>query len=408
MGSVFAPGSVPRSPLRDSYDHNADIESPGPASPSSRTSTFDFSPPSTPASKRWSTSVLLTSPSPVDQLDLQASQLILNALERSNSIQGGSKPPELKGSFSKMSFSSVMGGLSSLSLSRTSTNSSAVDDKDKDRERGRSSQKGKHTRSSSHAPPQDDPPSRSASRARSQSPFSLRRFRRRDDSPTPEPVPLGSTDVDPLDHNVRPRTAFGDDGDDTEGEGETDPETDDEGWSDEDVFDPLTEENTERNVFIEPPTVAVDGEFEDPDPLGEGVNVVVPPEPYFPSTLNSGSTAGTLKGGRNPRRKKSLRHHEPLPLQTSRPVFQRDRCTITLTQGDPESKLEGRRPRSYIVASDMSEESRYAVEWGIGTVLRDGDRMLIVTVVENESKGMSGLLSPFFGSQELPSQSILR
>ena len=45
-----------------------------------------------------------------------------------------------------------------------------------------------------------------------------------------------------------------------------------------------------------------------------------------------------------------------------------------------------RRKRMYVIASDLSEESRYAVEWGIGTVLRDGDEMLIVTVVENEAR----------------------
>jgi nucleotide-binding universal stress UspA family protein len=39
-----------------------------------------------------------------------------------------------------------------------------------------------------------------------------------------------------------------------------------------------------------------------------------------------------------------------------------------------------------VVASDLSDESRYAVEWGIGTVLRDGDEMLIVSVSENDSK----------------------
>jgi len=42
--------------------------------------------------------------------------------------------------------------------------------------------------------------------------------------------------------------------------------------------------------------------------------------------------------------------------------------------------------RQYVVASDLSQESRYAVEWGIGTVLRDGDEMLIVTVIESDSK----------------------
>ncbi|KAH7928791.1 adenine nucleotide alpha hydrolases-like protein [Leucogyrophana mollusca] len=128
----------------------------------------------------------------------------------------------------------------------------------------------------------------------------------------------------------------------------------------------------------------VDGEAGmDPDPLGEGVNVVVPPEPYFPSTLNR-SSFSSMRGKRGAPKRKKSRTHETLPLDTSRPIFQRDRCTITVTQGEPNAS--GRRKRTYVVASDLSEESRYAVEWGIGTVLRDGDDMLIVTVVENESK----------------------
>lgn len=64
-------------------------------------------------------------------------------------------------------------------------------------------------------------------------------------------------------------------------------------------------------------------------------------------------------------------------MQTGRPVFARDRCTITLVHGDPARAIHesGKMPKTYIVASDLSEESRYAVEWGIGTVLRDGDSM---------------------------------
>lgn len=179
-------------------------------------------------------------------------------------------------------------------------------------------------------------------------------------------------------------------------------------WSEDATgFDPVTERNTEQNALIVPVEDGLlmgdmDAEV-DPDPLGEGVNVVVPPEPYFPSTLNR-TSAGSIsrkKGG--PKRKKS-RHHEELPRSTSRPIFQRDRCTINLTQGNPDA-MDGKR-RTYVVASDMSEESRYAVEWGIGTVLRDGDQMwahfirflmicsfnvddsrLIVSVVENEAKG---------------------
>jgi len=277
-----------------------------------------------------------------------------------------------------------MGGLSSLSLSRTNT-------QEEDKERGRSvGKKTKRTKSVSQAPTDLDRDfNRSTSRARSHSPFSLRRFRTREPSPTPQAVPLGQSDAELSDTaSVLPHsTAFTDDdsGDETVG---TEAETTDYGsTSDEDIFDIITERNTESNALIPPaaidPAVAV--EIEDPDPVGEGVNVIVAPEPYFPSSLNM---LGSMdRGKRNPRRRKSVKTHEPLPFQTSRPAFQRDRCTITITQGDPEAKRGTRRKRQYVVASDLSEESRYAVEWGIGTVVRDGDEMLIVTVVASESRG---------------------
>ncbi|KAJ7044067.1 hypothetical protein C8F04DRAFT_1250673 [Mycena alexandri] len=312
------------------------------------------------------------------QLDQQASQLIINALERTNSAQPSPKPESninSRGSFSKMSFSSMMGGLSmgSLSLSRTSIS-------DRDTERGRSTQAiAKQPRSSSHVPPASEDNSRSRSRARSQSPFSFRRFRQREPSPTPQALPLTQSDIDLSSEtsSLRPRNAFTDEADDSGDDATNETDDDDEQWSgDDDMFDPVTERNTEHNSIV---AVPVQDDVDLVDPLGEGVNVVVPPDPYFPTTLNAGPTRSTK---RNPRRRKSVRH-EPLALQTSRPIFQRDRCTITITQGDPGAA--GRR-RRYIVASDLSEESRYAVEWGIGTVIRDGDEMMIVNILENETK----------------------
>ncbi|KAH9480467.1 hypothetical protein JR316_0007067 [Psilocybe cubensis] len=356
----------------------------------------DAAPPSRPSTpKRWSSKSILTySPKVSPQtLDNQATQLIAHALERTNSQQqnpSSAKSPDSTkngGSFGK-SFSSMMGGLSSsLSLSRTSTRESTIVE-DKDKDRGRSMLKVKRIKSASQAPGDDGKQSRSVSRARSQSPFTFRRFRNREPSPTPEPVRMSQSDADLSDtsSSVLPRTtAYTDD--ESGDEFTTDAETDYASSSDqEDTFDPITELNTERNAIIPPvvdPSTAAH-EIEDPDPVGEGVNVVVAPEPYFPSSLNALGT--NSRGKRNPRRRKSVKTHEPLPYNTSRPVFQRDRCTITLTQGDPEGKLGDRRKRRYVVASDLSEESRYAVEWGIGTVLRDGDEMTIVTVVENESK----------------------
>ena len=246
----------------------------------------------------------------------------------------------------------------------------------------------KRPKSASQAPSDlDSFSNRSTSRARSQSPFSLRRLRIREPSPTPQALPLSQSEADlsvPTTSLVLRSTAFSDDdsGDETIG---ADAETEYGSSSDEAEFDLITERNTEQNALIShDPNIAV--EIEDPDPVGEGVNVVVAPEPYFPSSLN---TLGSMnRGKRNPRRRKSVKTHEPLPFHTFRPVFQRDRCTITITQGDPEGKLGTRKMRQYVVASDLSQESRYAVEWGIGTVVRDGDEMLIVTVVESDSKGL--------------------
>ncbi|KXN88218.1 hypothetical protein AN958_07677 [Leucoagaricus sp. SymC.cos] len=362
---------------------SSEAGSPPPSRPASR--------PTTP--KRSFSSLLLTSSSPMDQLDHEHDQPTTTPKMNSSSS-----------SFGKGYLSSMIGGLS-LSLSRTSTRDSvnggavlsALEEEEREREelqreqgRGRALFKsGKRTKSASQAPPDSDVlnASRNQSRARSTSPFFFRR-KHRDSSPTPQPLPLAHSETDLSDAgSIHPRNAFTDDqdsGDEAVGETDySDDDLDDGG----DFLDPVTERNTEHNAIITP-VPAQDGpnalDEAEPDPLGEGVNVVVPPEPYFESTLNSG--ASTTRNRRNPRRRKSVKHHDPLPHHTSRPVFQRDRATITVTQGDPVGKLGSRKKRKYVVASDLSEESRYAVEWGIGTVLRDGDEMLVVTVVENENK----------------------
>lgn len=260
----------------------------------------------------------------------------------------------------------MMGGLSSLSLSRSH------DDKERGRSEKKEKDKGK-ARSSSFSGTQDDDGDAASVRARSQSPFRLRNRGRRDSSPTVEALSQSDVESDAEISRIRPRNAFSlsaDDDSEADGEGETedDSDSDSESWSEADDMDPVTSRNTERNALI--PADAVDVDTADvPDPLGEGVNVVIAPEPYFPSTLNASSS-------RNPRRRKS-RPHDLLTLDNSRPVFQRDRCTITMTHGDPARVLEqtGRRNKRYVLASDLSEESRYALEWGIGTVLRDGDEM---------------------------------
>ncbi|KAI0372192.1 hypothetical protein BV20DRAFT_1050948 [Pilatotrama ljubarskyi] len=340
--------------------------------------------PTTPLSpkKRSNSSTSLTHDDPVQQ----------NALERTISTQSQPAPSAKSaddsrsgpGSFSKMSLASM---LSSLTLSRSSQGSSSGGGGGEDERRGRSERKEKDKdskyRSSSFSGSQADRDS-SGSRARSQSPFRLRRFRTRDRDPSPTVEALSQSDAESeteassRSSSIRPRNAFSlsAQSDDESGEEFDDDQSgSEESWSETDQdLDDITELNTERNAII--PAASVEQDV--PDYLGEGVNVIMPPEPYFPSTLN----------GRNPRRRKSTKPQDTLPLVTSRPVFQRDRCAITVTHGDPERVRQetGKPGKRYVLASDLSEESRYALEWGIGTVLRDGDEMIIVTVVENESK----------------------
>jgi nucleotide-binding universal stress UspA family protein len=164
---------------------------------------------------------------------------------------------------------------------------------------------------------------------------------------------------------------------------------------DDDFFDEQTKENTEANAIYDAPSCKPDGDLVKPasgdgdgladtfdvygeeveqDVLGEGPNVVVPPEPMFQAPTVTGVKRRTSKKG--------------LELVTSRPAYARDRCTINITQGDPDGTLDksGKRMRRYVVLSDLSEESRYAVEWAVGTVARDGDELFLISVVEDEGK----------------------
>lgn len=112
-----------------------------------------------------------------------------------------------------------------------------------------------------------------------------------------------------------------------------------------------------------------------------------------PGSAPSISTSAGIPIARRQRRKSTLKNE--LRLQSGRPIYERNRCTITLTHGDPDGHVENdasrkaRKKKTYVVASDLSEESYYAIEWAIGTVLRNGDELLYVTVMETDSKRMS-------------------
>lgn len=72
-----------------------------------------------------------------------------------------------------------------------------------------------------------------------------------------------------------------------------------------------------------------------------------------------------------------------------------NRSIRTIVRGDfnglQEEADHGRlRQRKYLVATDLSEESVHALEWTIGTILRDGDTMFALYVLHEDSNMSSG------------------
>ena len=69
-----------------------------------------------------------------------------------------------------------------------------------------------------------------------------------------------------------------------------------------------------------------------------------------------------------------------------------NRTMRTILRGDfarmEEEAEEGlRRQRMYLVATDLSDEAVYALEWTIGTILRDGDTLFAIYAMDDEPVG---------------------
>jgi hypothetical protein len=76
------------------------------------------------------------------------------------------------------------------------------------------------------------------------------------------------------------------------------------------------------------------------------------------------------------------------PLDTKVP----DRHVRMIIRGDwdrfnKEAEAGDRSTRTYLACSDLSNEATYALEWTIGTILRDGDTLLCVYSIEDETAG---------------------
>lgn len=66
------------------------------------------------------------------------------------------------------------------------------------------------------------------------------------------------------------------------------------------------------------------------------------------------------------------------------------RVLRTIVRGDytsfqKEAANGKRRARRYLVATDLSSEAQYAMEWTIGTVLRDGDTLMAIYAADQDT-----------------------
>lgn len=71
----------------------------------------------------------------------------------------------------------------------------------------------------------------------------------------------------------------------------------------------------------------------------------------------------------------------------SNPTESPGRMFCTLQRADfPRIQEAAKRTRSYLVSVDLSPQAKYALEWTIGTVMRDGDTCRIVHAIEYDEK----------------------
>lgn len=71
----------------------------------------------------------------------------------------------------------------------------------------------------------------------------------------------------------------------------------------------------------------------------------------------------------------------PVTQRSIRIIYRGDFAKVQKEAADDEH----RRVRKYLVATDLSDESTHALEWAIGTVLRDGDTLVAIYCVDEET-----------------------
>lgn len=123
--------------------------------------------------------------------------------------------------------------------------------------------------------------------------------------------------------------------------------------------------------------------------------VIHPRTSYDIPTPYTQSAAGTPYGSEDEAEKEDVHRAQSLSISMSA-IDNRvpNRSIRTIVRGNYASLQEEadggrRRQRKYLVATDLSEESVYALEWTIGTVLREGDTMYAIYTIHEDANPSS-------------------
>ncbi|OGM44919.1 universal stress protein family domain protein [Aspergillus bombycis] len=115
------------------------------------------------------------------------------------------------------------------------------------------------------------------------------------------------------------------------------------------------------------------------------------PEVHPRTSFDTASAANTPFGSEDEAELSDIKRAQKLGIQMSTiDSSVHNRSIRTIIRGDytglsEQTESGRRRQRKYLVTTDLSEESVYALEWTIGTILRDGDTMFAVCAIHEET-----------------------
>lgn len=140
-----------------------------------------------------------------------------------------------------------------------------------------------------------------------------------------------------------------------------------------------------RSLFSEP-------EIKVTNPSGDNVKTKNPVHPNTSYDHEPGSTAASIIDSDGEADVDDIKRAQKLSFNMTNVLVNSEahRAVRIIYRGEyakiaQSAEEEHHRLRKYLVATDLSDESTHALEWAIGTVLRDGDTLIAIYCVDEET-----------------------